>query len=122
MRYTVRGNAMPVGSRRWQAAEGRFNGSRFWRPANRHNLYFDKTGFAMGLIATTKVVTRSDMYDQCQFIQSRNRECVIFIECVNSTGWVLPLCIIFKRTVHIEGWYQESNLPCNWRIEVSFNK
>ena len=33
----------------------------------------------------------------------------------------MPPCIIFKGTVHIEGWYQESKLPCNWRIEVSPN-
>ena len=36
-------------------------------------------------------------------------------------GWVLPPCIIFKGSVHIEGWYQESKLPPNWRIEVSPN-
>lgn len=36
-------------------------------------------------------------------------------------GWALPPCIIFKGSVHIEGWYQESKLPSNWRIEVSPN-
>lgn len=35
--------------------------------------------------------------------------------------WVLPPCIIFKGSVHIEGWYQESKLPDNWRIKVSPN-
>jgi len=82
---------------------------------------FDETGFAMGLIATAKVVTRADMYGRRQVIQPGNREWVTSIECVNSTGWVLPPCIIFKGTVHIEGWYQDSKLPHNWRIEVSPN-
>ena len=33
---------------------------------------FDETGFAMSLIATVKVVTRADIYDRCQVIQSGN--------------------------------------------------
>ncbi|ODM24077.1 hypothetical protein SI65_01667 [Aspergillus cristatus] len=82
---------------------------------------FDETGYAMGLIATAKVVTRADMYGRRQVIQPGNREWVTSIECVNSMGWVLPPCIIFKGSVHIEGWYQDSKLPHNWRIEVSPN-
>ena len=82
---------------------------------------FDETGYAMGLTATAKVVTRADMYGRRQVIQPGNREWVTSIECVNSIGWALPPCIIFKGSVHIEGWYQESKLPPNWRIEVSPN-
>ena len=82
---------------------------------------FDETGYAMGLCSTAKVVTRASMYGRCQVIQPGNREWVTSIECVNSTGWVLPPCIIFKGSVHIEGWYQEPKLPANWRIEVSPN-
>jgi len=54
-------------------------------------------------------------------IQPGNREWVTSIECVNSMGWALPPCIVFKGSVHIEGWYQDSKLPHNWRIEVSPN-
>ena len=36
---TIKGNVMPVDNRWWQVAEGQFNGSCFWRPANCHNLY-----------------------------------------------------------------------------------
>ena len=82
---------------------------------------FDETGYAMGLTATAKVVTRADMYGWCQVIQPGNREWVTSIECVNSMGWALPPCIIFKGSVHIEAWYQEPKLPPNWRIEVSPN-
>lgn len=35
---------------------------------------------------------------------------------------VLPPCIIFKGSVHIEDWYQEPKLPPNQRIEVSPNR
>jgi hypothetical protein len=82
---------------------------------------FDETGFAMGLVATAKVVTRAEMLSQPFLIQPGNREWVTSIECVNSTGWVLPPCIIFKGKVHIEGWYQDMTLPADWRIEVSEN-
>lgn len=33
---------------------------------------FDETGYAMGLIATAKVVTRADMYGRRQVIQPGN--------------------------------------------------
>jgi hypothetical protein len=82
---------------------------------------FDETGFAMGLVATAKVVTRAEMLGRPFLIQPGNREWVTSIECINSTGWVLPPCIIFKGKVHIEGWYQDPALPADWRIEVSEN-
>jgi hypothetical protein len=64
---------------------------------------FDETGYAMSLTATAKVVTRADLYEKCQVIQPGNREWVTSIECIGSTGWALPPCIIFKGKVHIEG-------------------
>ena len=82
---------------------------------------FDETGFAMGLVATAKVVTRAEMLSRPFLIQPGNREWVTSIECINSTGWVLPLCIIFKGKVYIKGWYQDTALPADWRIEVSEN-
>ncbi|EYE97824.1 CENP-B protein, partial [Aspergillus ruber CBS 135680] len=75
----------------------------------------------MGLIATAKVVTRAEMTGQPFLVQPGNREWLTSIECINSTGWALPLCIIFKGKVHIEGWYQDKALPRNWRIEISDN-
>ena len=82
---------------------------------------FDETGFAMGLVATARVVTRANYYGKASLIQPGNREWVTSIECINSTGWALPPCIIFKGKVHIEGWYQDSKLPRDWRIEISPN-
>jgi hypothetical protein len=57
----------------------------------------------MGLITTTKVVTRANIPGKPHLIQPGNQEWVTIIECVNTTGWVLPSCIIFKGKVHIEG-------------------
>ncbi|KAG2001081.1 hypothetical protein GB937_010526 [Aspergillus fischeri] len=80
---------------------------------------FDETGFVMGLVATAKVVTRAEMLSWPFLIQPGNREWVTSIECINSTSWVLPPCIIFKGKVHIEGWYQDTALPADWRIETT---
>ena len=66
---------------------------------------FDETGFAMGLVATAKVVIRAEMLSWPFLIQLGNREWVTSIECINSTSWVLPPCIIFKGKVYIKGWY-----------------
>ncbi|RJE17441.1 Pogo transposable element, partial [Aspergillus sclerotialis] len=81
---------------------------------------FDETGFAMGLIATAKVVTRAEYHGRRSVLQPGNREWVTSIECVNSTGFVLPPTIIFKgKTYHYEAWYND--LPHDWRIEISDN-
>ena len=82
---------------------------------------FDETGYAMGLVATAKVVTRADLTGKPFLIQPGNREWVTSIECINASGWALPPCIIFKGKIHIEGWYQDEALPHDWRIEVSPN-
>ena len=82
---------------------------------------FDETGYAMGLVATAKVVTRSEMSSRPSLIQPGNREWVTSIECINALGWVLPPCLIFKGKVQIAGWYEDKALPLDWRIEVSQN-
>jgi hypothetical protein len=82
---------------------------------------FDETGFAMGLIATTRLVTRAEMLGKPHLIQPDQREWVTAIECVGSTGFVVPPCIIFKGKVHIKGWFEELGLPGDWRIELSAN-
>jgi hypothetical protein len=66
---------------------------------------FNEIGFAIGLIVTTKVVTRANMPGKPHLIQPGNQEWVTIIKYVNTTSWVLPSCIIFKGKVHIKGWY-----------------
>ena len=82
---------------------------------------FDETGFAMGLIATTKVVTRAEYYGRRSLLQPGNREWVTSIETINAMGWALPPCLIFKAKVYQQAWYEDMNLPHDWRIEISQN-
>lgn len=81
---------------------------------------FDETGFAMGLILSQKVVTRAEYYGRRSILQPGNREWVTTIEAICADGYSLPPCVIFAGKVYIAGWF-ESNLPSNWRIEVSNN-
>ena len=81
---------------------------------------FDETGFAMGLIATTRVISRSEYYGRRALLQPGNREWVTVIECINASGWALPPCVIFKGKVFVESWF-DSGLPDDWRFEVSPN-
>jgi hypothetical protein len=80
---------------------------------------FDETGFAMGLIATTRVITSKDRYGRRKLLQPGNREWVTAIEAVNATGWPLPPYIIFKGKSVVEGWFD--NLPADWRLDASDN-
>lgn len=80
---------------------------------------FDETGFAMGLTATAKVITRAEYYGRRAVLQPGNREWVTTIESISASGWALPPMIIFKGKVYIESWFD--NLPRDWRFEVSAN-
>ena len=47
---------------------------------------FDETGFAMGLTATARVISRSEYYGRRALLQPGNREWVTVIECTNASG------------------------------------
>ena len=82
---------------------------------------FDEAGFAMGVIATAKVVTSSEVKSRPKTIQPGNREWVSIIQGVNSYGWALPPFIIFKAQNHLTAWYEDSGLPHDWVITLSEN-
>jgi hypothetical protein len=53
---------------------------------------FDETGFQMGVAHTAKVITASrHRTSRVRAIQPGNREWVTVIECINASGWPLPL-------------------------------
>jgi hypothetical protein len=79
---------------------------------------FDETGFRMGVISTSKVVTAAENARTVS-IQPGNREWVTVIESVQATGHLLPPLIIFKGRMLQESWYTGS--PSNWMIGVSDN-
>jgi len=92
-----------------------------WGIAKEDIYNFDKTGFAMGVTMTAKVITSSERIGHAAFTQPGNREWVIVVECINSIGWAIPPNIILKGKVHITAWYKTTGIPYNWRISVSEN-
>ena len=82
---------------------------------------FDETGFQMGVISTSKVVTRSERRGRANTKQPGNREWVTLIHTINSSGWVLPAFVIFEAKLHQASWYRTPGLPSDWKISVSDN-
>lgn len=80
---------------------------------------FDETGFAMGLTATAKIITRAEYYGRRSVLQPGNREWVTTIESISASGWALPPTIIFKGKLYNQAWFD--SLPGDWRFEVSQN-
>jgi DDE superfamily endonuclease/Tc5 transposase DNA-binding domain/helix-turn-helix, Psq domain len=82
---------------------------------------FDETGFLMGVISSTIVVTSSERRSQPALAQPGNREWVTVIQGVNSQGWAIPPFIVVAGQYHLSAWYEYSELPNNWVIATSKN-
>jgi hypothetical protein len=82
---------------------------------------FDETGFQMGVIGTSKVVTRAERKGRPKTKQPGNREWVTVVHGINSQGWSIPAHIILAAKVHLTPWYKDSVLPYDWAVSVSEN-
>ncbi|KAJ3552712.1 hypothetical protein NPX13_g11049 [Xylaria arbuscula] len=82
---------------------------------------FDETGFMMGVISTAMVVTSAERRGRPKMVQQGNREWVTVIQGVNSRGWAVPPFIVVAGKYHLSSWYENSQLPKDWRISVSDN-
>ncbi|EEA24638.1 pogo transposable element, putative [Talaromyces marneffei ATCC 18224] len=80
---------------------------------------FDETRFAMGIGATAKVICSSDRQGKLSIIQPGNREWVTVVECVGSSGIIVPPLIIFKSRHNQAKWYTDPILPPDWSITHS---
>lgn len=82
---------------------------------------FDETGFMMGFIFPGMVVTTSDSRGKVKLAQPGNREWATVIQGVNAYGWAISPFIILAAQYHLANWYQECNLPPDWRIATTDN-
>jgi hypothetical protein len=89
------------------------------QPEDFHN--FDETGFMMGMISTTMVVTSSDKHGKPTLAQPGNREWVSVIQDINSCGQAIPPFIIVAGQYHLANWYEDSTLPKDWVISTTHN-
>jgi hypothetical protein len=84
-----------------------------------HN--FDETGFQMGVIGSMKVVTGSERRTRPNLIQPGDREWVTNVQSICAAGYAIPPFIIYKGRVHISAWYEQADIPYDWKISVSEN-
>ena len=84
-----------------------------------HN--FDETGFQMGVIGSMKVVTGSERRTRPELVQPGDREWVTVIQSICAAGYATPPFIIYKGRVHISAWYEETDIPDDWKLSVSEN-
>tara|TARA_Y100000815_G_C13314319_1_gene489808 strand:+ start:263 stop:1768 length:1506 start_codon:yes stop_codon:yes gene_type:complete len=82
---------------------------------------FDETGFMMGVIFAGMVVTTSDGRTRAKLAQPGNREWSTVIQGVSAAGWAIPPFIILAAQYHLANWYQECDLPADWRIATTHN-
>jgi hypothetical protein len=80
---------------------------------------FDETGFLMGQISSTLVVTSSEGRGKAKKIQPGNREWVTAIQAVRSDGEVIPPYLVVAGKTHLESWYRNSPFPPEWTIDLS---
>ena len=80
---------------------------------------FDETGFMMGIICSSMVVTRADRRGQGKQLQPGNREWATAIECVSGDGFVLPPFLIVQGKNHLASWYAGTDLPPSWVVKPS---
>ena len=81
----------------------------------------DETGFMMGLICASIVVTRADRQGRSKSIQPGNREWATAIECVNSEAWCIPPFLVVQGGNQLAHWYSQTNLPGDWVIKTTSN-
>ena len=67
-------------------------------PENTFN--FNETKYAMGVIATVKVITGILMYHTIH-IQPGNREWITTVKYISTVGWALSSMLIFASKIHL---------------------
>nr|POE48918.1 pogo transposable element with znf domain [Quercus suber] len=80
---------------------------------------FDETGFQMGQISTSKVVTSTDRQGRPKQIRPTGAEWVTCIQGAGACGYILPPFLIFKGKEYNKAWFE--GLPPDWMIATSPN-
>jgi len=82
---------------------------------------FDETGFMMGVIGSSMIITDKDRQGRRKAIQPGNREWATAVICISGLGDILPPFIILKAKVHQSTWYTETDIPSDWIIKTTTN-
>ena len=83
---------------------------------------FDETGFMIGVIRPSMIVTYKDREGRRKAIQPGNREWATTVIYISGLGDILPPFLILQGKVHLSTWYTETGLPSNWVIKTTTNR
>ncbi|EDN95953.1 hypothetical protein SS1G_12159 [Sclerotinia sclerotiorum 1980 UF-70] len=72
---------------------------------------FDETGFMMGVISSSMVITSADRRSKSKGIQPGNREWSTAIVCGNTTGENIPPYLLVQGQMHLANWYSKTDMP-----------
>ena len=75
----------------------------------------------MGIIATARVVTMSENLGKPVILQPGNREWITVVETVNAIGWSIPPMILLAAGTYQGSWFQVSEIPRDWWLQISPN-
>ena len=81
---------------------------------------FDETGFQMGQISPSMVVTATDRQGRPKQVKPTNTEWVTLIQGACADGSLIPPFIIFKGKEFNQTWFYQG-LPSTWAFSVSAN-
>jgi hypothetical protein len=82
---------------------------------------FDETGFQIGVISTSKVITTSDRKGRPRTKQPGNWKWVTAMEAIGAKRQAIPPFIIFDGRFHQATWYQ-TGIPTTRKIALSDNE
>ena len=81
---------------------------------------FDETGFQMGQISASMVVTDADKPGRPKQVKPTNTQWVTLIQGACADGSTIPPFIVFKAKQINQAWFY-NNLPTTWAFTVSLN-
>jgi hypothetical protein len=70
---------------------------------------FDETGFMMGVISSSMVVTQADRKGRRKRVQPGNKEWTTAIACINIESYDILSFLIVKGTYHLTNWYSKED-------------
>jgi hypothetical protein len=82
---------------------------------------FDETGFMMGMISSSMVVTSAERHSKARMAQPGNREWVTVVQGASGGGWAIPPFIIVAGRFALGNWFEERDLPSDWVITTTHN-
>jgi hypothetical protein len=75
----------------------------------------------LSMLGSVNVLVGKERRTRPNLVQPGDREWVTVIQSICAAGYAIPPFIIYKGRVHISAWYEEKDIPNDWKLSVSEN-